>query len=145
MGFDMRRILRRYAADHQASLEAAETLERELKRFLVLCALHPGKPYGMAGPVDELWHTFLLFSRLYADFCDKVAGRFIHHEPADKDCPDEPQKLANGYADFRNDYEAVFGEPPPASVWPGITTARHEEEEPWWETAFPAVPGAGIL
>jgi hypothetical protein len=31
--------------------------------------------------VDEAWHQFILFTREYAEYCNSVAGRFIHHEP----------------------------------------------------------------
>ena len=30
---------------------------------------------------DEMWHTFVLFTRDYADFCEKHLGQFCHHEP----------------------------------------------------------------
>jgi hypothetical protein len=31
--------------------------------------------------VDEMWHTFLLFTEEYAAYCDRVFGRFLHHHP----------------------------------------------------------------
>lgn len=38
--------------------------------------------------VEDLgWHAFLLFTREYAEFCHRTAGRFIHHAPDDDgDC-----------------------------------------------------------
>ena len=33
--------------------------------------------------VDTAWHEFILFTRQYADFCDKAFGRFLHHTPAE--------------------------------------------------------------
>ena len=33
--------------------------------------------------VDEAWHEFILFTHHYADFCDEVLGRFLHHVPAE--------------------------------------------------------------
>ncbi|MBO0880719.1 MAG: hypothetical protein J2P17_10325, partial [Mycobacterium sp.] len=33
--------------------------------------------------VDIGWHTFILYTKDYASFCNRVAGRFIHHEPND--------------------------------------------------------------
>lgn len=30
--------------------------------------------------VDELWHTYILFTKEYASFCNMI-GRFIHHSP----------------------------------------------------------------
>jgi hypothetical protein len=32
--------------------------------------------------VDDLWHEFILYTRAYADFCDKAFGGFLHHTPA---------------------------------------------------------------
>jgi hypothetical protein len=32
--------------------------------------------------VDEAWHEFLLFTREYAEFCQRAFGRFLHHQPA---------------------------------------------------------------
>ena len=54
--------------------------EREIKRFLALSAINPGK-YGMRGPLDELWHTFIIFTSAYANFCRLLGGGFIHHLP----------------------------------------------------------------
>jgi len=31
--------------------------------------------------VDELWHTFLLFSKEYTFFCKKAFGFYLHHTP----------------------------------------------------------------
>lgn len=30
---------------------------------------------------DELWHTFLLDTKAYKDFCDEYIGSFLHHVP----------------------------------------------------------------
>ena len=79
--FPMEEVLKRYVKDKNLPLQVAHEHERELKRFLALCALNPKGSYGMAGPVDELWHTFLLFTKNYAFFCDEVAGVFLHHVP----------------------------------------------------------------
>jgi ubiquinone/menaquinone biosynthesis C-methylase UbiE len=120
MRFDMSRVLKRYADDYQTNLSEAETLERELKRYLVLRSLHPRKRYGMAGRVDGLWHTFLLFTRLYARFCGRVARRFLHHTPADIESRQELRQFQKDYANVWHDYPVVFGEPPPAAIWPTI-------------------------
>src|SRR6266496_4410333 len=81
MSFPMEEVLERYAKDQNLPLEVACEHERELKRYLALCALNPASSYGMRGPIDELWHTFVIFTEKYASFCDQVAGRFLHHSP----------------------------------------------------------------
>lgn len=31
--------------------------------------------------VDEVWHTFILHTKLYEEYCKKEFGTFIHHNP----------------------------------------------------------------
>jgi len=31
--------------------------------------------------IDQMWHTFLLYTQDYSRFCDKYFGMFIHHVP----------------------------------------------------------------
>jgi hypothetical protein len=48
---------------------------------------------SVAGDVAEVgkgWHAFLLHTADYAEFCNRVADRFIHH------LPDEPGEEDNG-------------------------------------------------
>ncbi len=35
--------------------------------------------------IDEYWHTFILHTRDYEEFCKKYLGSFIHHSPATPD------------------------------------------------------------
>jgi hypothetical protein len=128
-------IIKRYAKDQEVSVAVAEEHAREVKRYLTLCAIYPDRIYGMRGPIDEFWHTFVIFTARYADFCERVAGRFVHHFPNTE--PKErirysfnrgrkggPQKEASRsdlkqlYLDMLRDYEEVFGEPPPKHLWP---------------------------
>ncbi|MGE0549809.1 MAG: hypothetical protein AB7O24_28385 [Kofleriaceae bacterium] len=66
----------------------ADALFTELKRWLWLNArahVIPGSPniYVIADmtAIDEMWHTFLLFTKDYQDFCDRYFGHFVHHVP----------------------------------------------------------------
>lgn len=114
MQFPLDEVILRYSRDMNLPLETAREHERELRRFLILCAINPCAEYGMTGPIDNLWHTFLLFTRLYAKFCGEVAGKFLHHEPTSNN-----QKLSRtAYQLFLTDYEIAFEESPPAHFWP---------------------------
>ena len=114
MRYPFEQVRKRYMQQEDVSETIAREHERELKRYLALCAANPSTNYGMKGPVDDLWHTFLLFTVDYAAFCDRVAGRFIHHVPASSSAPVD----ADDYEHFLRDYEVTFGEPAPAHVWP---------------------------
>lgn len=43
------------------------------------------RPIGPSELVDIGWHTFILYTVDYAAFCQRIAGRFIHHVPNDED------------------------------------------------------------
>ncbi|GGM27952.1 hypothetical protein GCM10011608_10980 [Micromonospora sonchi] len=48
--------------------------------FLAACATTT-RPIGPSELVDIGWHTFILHTADYAAFCQRIAGRFIHHQP----------------------------------------------------------------
>ena len=117
MAFEMNDIVERYAEDSQIPIDVAKEHEIELKRFLALCAINPQKSYGMAGIIDEIWHTFIFFTKEYFDFCFKVNGNYIHHVPEKKNGEPNPAP----YLEMLKDYERFFGVKPPAHIWFDIT------------------------
>ena len=83
MDYQMPNIIARYRKDYKASEEDAKVHERELKRYLILAGdADDGDSLGMmSSEVDNLWHTFLLFTKEYQAFCNDMFGKFIHHCP----------------------------------------------------------------
>jgi hypothetical protein len=73
------------------SIREAEDIFTETKRWLWLVGhayTTPGAPTPLTligldalSAVDEMWHTFMLFSEAYAEFCENHFGFFIHHMP----------------------------------------------------------------
>ncbi|ETX08755.1 glycine-rich domain-containing protein [Candidatus Entotheonella palauensis] len=125
MSFPMDKVIYRYQQEKQLSTVQAQQHERELKRFLALVALND-KGYGMNGPIDALWHTFILFTKQYQRFCQEVAGRFIHHEPnvagfeerEARDVDGAVRPGSDSYEAFLKDYQEMFDEVPSARIWP---------------------------
>ncbi|RJQ89707.1 glycine-rich domain-containing protein [Amycolatopsis panacis] len=76
------RLVSRIAKEHAKPCELAVRIMDQALAFLATCA-HATEPLAPSDTVDIGWHTFILYTREYAAFCDRVAGRFIHHEPAD--------------------------------------------------------------
>jgi hypothetical protein len=76
------RLVDRICREHQLGREYAMRIMDQALAFLGTCA-RSAEPLAPSEVVDIGWHTFLLYTREYADFCDRVAGRFIHHEPTD--------------------------------------------------------------
>ncbi len=89
-------LLERYRRDYPNNQLSAEEALRELIKYLWLCekhrqdcaafpdntALHfPCSMYPEMAEIDDMWHTFLLFTKAYQDFCHTYLGRFVHHLP----------------------------------------------------------------
>jgi len=60
--------------------------------------------------VDQVWHRHILFTREYPEFCARVNGEMIHHEPCTKESvssmtSDETERI----------YNVLFGQMP--TLW----------------------------
>jgi hypothetical protein len=77
------RLTARVAAEENLPGPRAERVMEQALAFLAACALHPGAGLSPSQQVDPGWHAFLTYTREYAAFCERVAGRFIHHVPTD--------------------------------------------------------------
>ena len=62
----------------------AERIVTQTLAFLAASAGDRHPPLLASRMVDIGWRTFVLQTRPYAEFCDRVAGRFIHY-------PGEPE------------------------------------------------------
>jgi hypothetical protein len=79
----------------------------EFKRFIALIVLTQRWQPMISRSVDEVWHTCLLYTRLYSAMCDRVAGQFIHHDPVEDDTTDGERESAPA---FLTVYEQYFGQ-----------------------------------
>lgn len=74
-------ILNRYMRDFGGSKESASECFLALKQYLVICGISSTATKQSSDSVDQMWHTFILFTKDYRDFCDSYIGRFIDHDP----------------------------------------------------------------
>lgn len=89
-------VLDRYRQDYPNNLLTAEESLQELLKFFWLCDKHQkdvtAQPYNEElkfscvihtemKEIDDMWHTFLLFTRDYEKFCKKYFTYFFHHTP----------------------------------------------------------------
>lgn len=116
-----REIIDAYCCSGQVELEVALKQAEETKRFLCIRAAVDGVArdgrfkIGMSGPVDLFWHTFLLYSPAYFDFCEHICGFYVQHYPNPKTMPKTEQvaRLINLF----DAYEAAFGHEPLKEIW----------------------------
>lgn len=95
------RLASRITREHDVDRPFAERIIDQTLTFLRVCADFPGKSYAPSPMVDIGWHTFILYTREYADFCQRLAGRFIHHEPTDESKTDSGATIADTVAALR--------------------------------------------
>ncbi len=87
LSYEHNRVLERYTIDYKFSLADARRNFEAFKEFMIVCAVKPG-PKVTSGPIDQMWHTFLLFTKDYRAFCEQYLGMFINHEPFEYPSPD---------------------------------------------------------
>ncbi len=124
--FQAQAVLERFQNEQEIDETRAGLLWRELLRYLTMVDHFPDRKYGMYGPVDGLWHDFVIHTELYQDFCDRFAGRFLHHHPC---TTEKGAGWRSRYLQFLIDYRLIFGEVPPEDIWsvPEIPFARLPE------------------
>lgn len=65
-----------------------------------------------SGPVDDLWHQWLMWTHHYETVCRFVLGHTIHHAPTDMAMIDPGEWLMR-HTRFRKRYQDCFGFPDP--------------------------------
>jgi len=77
----------------------------EVLRFLDLVFIHD-QSLTPSKLVDDVWHEFILFTRLYEECCFDRYDRYIHHNPCEESADNQRDfQLAQLY------YSRRFGEP----------------------------------
>ncbi|HLH22648.1 MAG TPA: hypothetical protein VK066_09005 [Chloroflexota bacterium] len=117
--YDLGPVWRRLLAEGLLPHVLVDEAIFEFRRFLALTVVL-GRPVGMISKqVDQVWHTCLLYSRLYADLCQQVFGEFVHHESEDELAEEPAAAVGPGTAsavpDFEEAYQRVFG--PLGRLW----------------------------
>lgn len=77
------RLTNRIAMAHGVPHALAARIMDQALAFLATCATRRDSGLAPAASVDLGWHTFILYTREYTEFCDRIAGGYIHHVPVD--------------------------------------------------------------
>ncbi len=62
--------------------EGVEACIEEYRRFLILKMENPGVKLAPTSLMDKAWHIHILDTRRYAEDCEVMFGRFLHHHPS---------------------------------------------------------------
>lgn len=112
------------------TLERANAVEFEYRRFLYLMKTFPNEQTAPLVDVDTFWHYHILDTMKYAADCDALFGYFLHHFPyiGLRGEDDEAAHIRVGLR-MKELYEATFGEDyvraaaPAKVVYSGVAAA----------------------
>ena len=110
--YDLWFISERIRSKGTLSEPVADQAVIEFKKYMALVALGHEELGMHSSEVDEIWHNFILFTREYADFCNRICGQMIHHRPNTSLRPELPPISVSS---FKSAYTTYFGPPPP--IW----------------------------
>ena len=81
MTIGKRKLKSRIMIEASVDENGADKILNETLNFLDYCAENPEGNNIPSKSADIGWHVFILHTADYAEFCNKLAGRFIHHNP----------------------------------------------------------------
>jgi hypothetical protein len=89
-------VIKRFQRNYPDLKDDADALFVDMLQYLWLCKKHEQDKclqgdhanldftcvmHREMTNIDEMWHTFILITQDYADFCNNYFGEFIHHAP----------------------------------------------------------------
>jgi len=104
---DLSYLRYRYDRSVEAGLTSFDDALAEFKRFLILVARHDAPLAVTNKSVDHLWHTFLIHSKSYAEFCEQAFGEFVHHQPHSAQFPVPLSAISNVFSAYKASFGAV--------------------------------------
>jgi hypothetical protein len=90
-----------------------EQLEKWYKRFLFLTFKYNDRPIVVSEAIDNFWHQHILDTRKYAEDCEELFGKFLHHFPYfGLRGEDDERALHAAYAETISMMKEEYGETP---------------------------------
>ena len=105
--------------------EYAESVEGAYRNYLTMLVKHPEafEDIVVSKDVDEFWHTHILHTMKYTEDCEKVFGKYLHHNPhvGERTQADVKKKAAQ-VEETRRIYQREFGDRQDYNAaWSGIS------------------------
>ncbi|MFG1997515.1 glycine-rich domain-containing protein [Spirillospora sp. NPDC048911] len=109
------RLVDGLARENLLSSALADRVMVQTLGFLFACANNEGAKLAPSRTVDMGWHMFILHTREYIEFCDRVAGRYVHHVPESGALEVHAPAVATTLAAMRD-----LGLPVDDELWPVV-------------------------
>ncbi|BBB12053.1 glycine-rich domain-containing protein [Sphingopyxis sp. FD7] len=132
--FDIVKV--RYMNKNLATRARANLVAAETVKYLCLAHSYKEHEWIITGDIDEFWHTFILFTERYAEFCNAVFGYFLHHVPGEEGrlrdrinkVVRKPSDSAEGYRRTLDLYREITGTEPSSQVWPAVSVLERGQD-----------------
>jgi hypothetical protein len=112
LAYDNPDIIKKFSTEYNIEFNLSSQYFTELKKFLFLCSNH-SEILAPSAEIDKIWHTFILFTKDYREYCFYFLGKFIDHIPDVKKNEETVAKenylqntiiaYENEFADLNND------------------------------------------
>ena len=98
-------------SDKSLSKKEVRNSVEQYKKFLSLKRKYPDSTLVPTREIDSVWHAHILDTKNYADDCNMLFGKFMHHKPYFGQFSDESQDEMSSFYDQTSDlWEKEFGE-----------------------------------
>ena len=79
-------VIEKFRTKFNIDEDEAQDLFNETIKYLYVAHIGHAKGQDISisestSIIDEMWHTFVLFTKDYCNFCEKYFGRYLHHAP----------------------------------------------------------------
>ncbi len=120
-----KQVICRYEKDYPNNKLSGEDAFNELMKFFWLTQQHKDAKkkypennelnftcalYPEMSELDDMWHTFLLFTKDYMSFCTNYFDEYIHHTPNTEEEPIEKEQFKKELTKYLSFIYDVLGE-----------------------------------
>lgn len=96
LNYKNNKVVERYAKIYNKDDAYSHDVFHQLLKWLYICHACSLKKISATVTkdiveIDNMWHTFLLFTKEYSHFCDTYFNQFIHHLPSMEELTDEEE------------------------------------------------------
>jgi hypothetical protein len=114
LSYENDNIIESFIKNFDISEDDAKDVFRQMLKWFIYCHDERSEGYRNIDDatiiIDEMWHTFILFTPDYTRFCREYFGQYIHHMPSTTADIEEQKKQTLEEARSRKkiQYELVY-------------------------------------
>jgi hypothetical protein len=112
IGHNFKYFVERLMKENLWTQEYTIRVINEYQKFIYLSTIQSVAP---SFPIDQVWHTHILFSEDYTKMCD-IIGTYIHHKP-NIETNAVSISTKDDYIETLKLYREIFKEDPPLDIW----------------------------